>query len=154
MGIKVQGLESIRAALGRFASLARVPEISIEGLPDEEELKIHGLVAGRPGVQAPRDFLKITPELGREMAKAFTKRALKALLPGGGSMATAWQALGEVYLKRIQDRIAFSGADLQSSLAPLKATTIKLKGGNTRLFYHTGKLLAAINRARIVLRFK
>jgi hypothetical protein len=147
MPIEIKGIKDVKAGLARLRAAAKVPEVVIDGLPATEEQKIEWLVRGRPGVQSPRDFLRITPKLMTAMVTAFTRGLAKVAT--GASPDTPWKMAGEVYLAQIVKRVQFSGGDLHNQLAPLKESTVRAKGGNTRLFYHTGDLLKALMSARI-----
>lgn len=147
MAIKVEGIDQVKAQLGRLRAATKVPTVEIVGLPQTEEQKIEWLVEGRANVQAPRDILQMTPALSKDMVKAFMKGLAKVAT--GASPDTPWKMAGEVYLEALQKRIGFSGGDLHSKLAPLKESTIRAKGGNTRMFYHHGDLYRAIMKARV-----
>jgi hypothetical protein len=151
MPIEVKGIEAVRGALDRLRKASRAPQVLID-LPDTEEQKIEWIVDGRKGSaktspMAPRDILQLTSKLSAAMAAAFAKGLALTIL--GKSADLPWKMAGEVYLKALQDRITYSGADIHSKLAPLRPSTIKSKGGNTRMFYKSGDLLKAILAAKI-----
>jgi hypothetical protein len=139
MGVQVKGLDEVKELLGNLRKNLLVPHVEI-ALPAKEEKKVVFLTEGTDKMVA-RDFLQTTPQLVLKMAIAY-ERAIKQNKNG-------FLAASNVYLETIVNRVGFSGGDVESKLAPLKESTIRSKGGNTRLFYKTGKLYKAFQRAKL-----
>lgn len=137
--------------------MALVPIRGLSSLSDlEEALRLARTAVGyTPGVgivfsgealaklrwlkRSGRDFRVVNDTLLREMNAAFT-HGLMRVLRRRAPVSEPWRLAGEAYKSRLSARLANGGADIASTLRPLKPATVARKGFD-KIGYDSGDLL-------------